>query len=88
MNRNARLFMVYKLKAKKWQGRYHSVPCLFLFPGKMYIKLRPRRRLSGGFCKPTFSPNKTYKKDIRNHRLPEPARRGGKKERTIIRQSL
>lgn len=38
MNRNARLFMAYKLKAKKWQGRYHSVPCLFLFPGKMYTK--------------------------------------------------
>ena len=35
---------------------------------------------------PHFHPT-TYKKDIKNHRLPEPARRGGKKKRTIIRQS-
>lgn len=34
-NRSAKRFTAYKLKAKKWQGRSHSVPCLFLFPGKM-----------------------------------------------------
>lgn len=61
-SRNGKLFTAYKQKAKKWQGRHHSVPCLFLFLGKMLIKLRPRRRLLEGFWRFVFLPINLYVK--------------------------